>query len=182
MTAPTTTLTMETPTFQHLLESVWSGALRWASRLTGNLADAEDLRQNAALRALKGFRTFRQGSNFKAWFNRIILNCHRDALRRYSRRPSTVTIAEEVLDPELLAGRALDPAEAAFARMRSDELRAALGRLPAAFREAASLYYLEDRPYQDIAQLLGRPTGTVRSRLNRARGLLQRELAPHLAP
>ena len=181
MTAPTATLAAGAPTFHQLLESAWSGALRWASRLTGNLADAEDLRQDAALRALKGFRTFRQGSNFKAWFNRIILNCHRDTVRRYSRRPPTITIVEELLDPELLARKGLGPDEAAFDRMRFEELRRALARLPDAFRRAAVLFYLEDFPYRDIARILGCPVGTIRSRLSRARSLLRQDLEPQIA-
>lgn len=177
MTAPATTLDVPAGSFQALLESAWNGALRWAWRLTGDEADAEDLRQDAALRALKGWGTFRQESNFTAWFNQIILNCHRDAIRRSGRRPATVIIAEDALDLEPLTGKEPDPAERTIGRIRYEEVRDALGRLPAAFRDAAVLYYLEDRPYHEIARALDCPVGTVRSRLSRARALLQLDLA-----
>lgn len=158
------------------LEASWTRAFRWACCLTGDETQAQDLRQDAALRAIRGYRTFRSGGNFGAWFRQIMVNCHRDAYRRRRRRP--LAFAGDAATVELLAPRESSGDQEAheLRRLTVQQVRAEVDRLPEPFRHTAQMHYLEDRTYPEIAQLLGCPIGTVRSRLNRSRHLLQEAL------
>lgn len=154
-----------------------------AYNLTGNAADAEDLLQEAALLAFRGFDSFEKGTNFKGWFYRILTNAYISRYRRRKRAGEQVDI-DDVPDLFLyrrsvdagLTPDAPDPATALLDRLGVDEIRAALDRLPDEYRMAAVLYFMEDLSYQEIADALDIPVGTVRSRLHRGRKLLQREL------
>lgn len=158
-------------------------AYGYALRLTRNAADAEDLVQDATLHALRGFGTFMPGSNFKAWFFRVLTNCHRMTWRARMRRLWTVSAGDA---PELylyaqygatgLPVEGDDPAGEVIGRLTQEAVLEAIRRLPADYREAAALYFTEDFSYEEIAEVLNIPVGTVRSRLHRARRLLQRAL------
>ncbi len=169
MTAPRTVVP-----FDELLEAAWTGAFRSACRLTGgDETEAQDLRQDAALRAFRGFRTFRSGSNFGAWFRQIMLNCHRDSYRRRLRRPLAYAGDAAALDV-LARGQPVQDQEAReIGRLTAQRIRAALKRLPEPFRDTARLRYVEDLSYQEVAATLACPLGTIRSRLNRARRMLR---------
>jgi RNA polymerase sigma-70 factor (ECF subfamily) len=159
--------------FEALLRDVLESGYRTALRLTGNSNDAEDLLQDASLLALKGFASFRVGSNFKAWFFRILFNRFYSVYRRGRRRGTAVDIGEA---PE---GLVFDRAEAAGLLKDADPVAAVFARLDVeAITEAlfATLYFTQDFSYQDIARVLEVPVGTVRSRLHRARRVLQRAL------
>lgn len=168
--------------FEELLRPVLEPAYRTALRLTGNGADAEDLLQDASLLALRGFASFRLGSNFKAWFFRILFNRFYSVYRRQRRAGASVDIDEapesHVFDRAVAAGllKDPDPAAAVFGRMEVETVTEALNALPDDYRSVATLYFTQDFSYQDIAQVLEVPIGTVRSRLHRARGLLQQSL------
>jgi len=171
-----------TEEFEALVVPVLDSAYRTALRLAGNQAAAEDLVQDAALLALRGFGSFRKGTNFKAWFFRILMNRFYSDYRR-ARRAGTPVDLEDT--PELyLRSRAEaagiigpdDPADAVIDRIDTELAVAALDALPDEFRTAATLYFTQDFSYQEIADVLGVPIGTVRSRLHRARRLLQRTL------
>jgi len=154
-----------------------------AYSLTHDRADAEDLVQEAALLALKAFGQFTPGTNFKAWFYRILVNAFYGQLRKQRRQGETVDLENL---PSLylygkttalgLQGQTDDPAGALLSRLDAESIVAALEALPQEYRVACSLYFIQDFSYEDIAQTLDVPLGTVRSRIHRGRKLLQQRL------
>ena len=170
-------------TFEELLAPIVAPAYRTAARMTGNSSDAEDLVQEASLLAYRGFSGFEEGSNFKAWFFRILTNCFYSNHRRDQRRPATVDL-EDTPDiymylhalQEGLPCQGPDPAAQLFDQLDNDEVAAAIESLPEEYRVVASLYFTQDFSYQEIAQVLACPVGTVRSRLHRSRRMLQKAL------
>lgn len=142
-----------------------------AYRLTGNDADAQDLVQEVLLRVRRGLETYRPGS-LEGWLSRITTNAFLDEVRRRRRRP-TVALPD---DPDrLLAGS--DDAEATLAAMTlPDDVQDALRSLPDDFRAAVVLCDVVGLPYDEIAEQLGVPVGTVRSRIHRGRAALRRVL------
>jgi len=154
-----------------------------ALRLLRNRADAEDLVQEAALGACRGYATFQPGTNFKAWFFRILTNCYYARHRRQRHEGPPVEFDET---PELYlysqtAALGLhqppgDPAQALLNRLDSEQIAAALLGLPEEYRVVSTLYFIEDFSYEQTAGILGIPVGTVRSRLHRARKILQKLL------
>ncbi|HEU5170250.1 MAG TPA: sigma-70 family RNA polymerase sigma factor [Gemmatimonadales bacterium] len=169
--------------FEALLGPVLGSAYGSALHLTRNPADADDLVQEASLLAYRGFGSFERGTNFKAWFFRILTNCFYSSYRKRRRQGALIDL-EDV--PELyLYSRVLemggpvageDPAAAVLGKMDSEQVAEAIDALPEEYRVVATLYFLQDFSYQEIAGVLGCPVGTVRSRLHRGRRLLQRAL------
>ncbi|MGH9362202.1 MAG: sigma-70 family RNA polymerase sigma factor [Thermoanaerobaculia bacterium] len=171
------------PSFESLLGQILPGAYRVACPLTGNGADAEDLIQEAALLAFRAFASFAPGSDFKAWFYKILTNRHYERFRRSARRPATVAL-EEASDLYLYRRTAEaglhrgcdDPAALVMSKLTTEQVMAAIADLPDEFRAVATLHFVEDMSYQEMAGVLACPAGTVRSRLHRGRKLLQRRL------
>jgi RNA polymerase sigma-70 factor (ECF subfamily) len=170
------------PPFAAELAGVLDAAYGTAYRLTGNAADAEDLVQDAALLAHRGYGSFRPGSNFRGWFYRILVNRFYSDYRR-RRRGGTAVDLEAVPETHLFrqaeaAGlvRDRDPAADLLSRLDEAAINAVLSALPDDFRAVATLYFQQDLSYQEIATMLDIPIGTVRSRLHRARRLLQAQL------
>jgi RNA polymerase sigma-70 factor, ECF subfamily len=131
--------------------------------------DAEDVVQEAAVRAFRFFESFR-GENSRAWFLSIVRNTAFTALKRNRMNEETVVFDEEFHGsqiPALDAGIALDRAH------DRETVRAAIEQLPAEFREAITLRELEGMSYKEIADVAGVPIGTIMSRLARARRQLQ---------
>jgi RNA polymerase sigma-70 factor, ECF subfamily len=169
--------------FEELLLPLLGGAYTTALRLTRSPADAEDLVQDAALRAWRGFGSFLPGSNFTAWFFRILTNAYLNQYRKEKREGTPVELEDT---PELylytqtaesgLHARSADPASALMAQFDAEQVSDALAKLPEEYRTVATLYFGSDLSYQDIAAALDIPIGTVRSRLHRARRMLQRLL------
>jgi RNA polymerase sigma-70 factor, ECF subfamily len=145
-----------------------------AYRLTGNDADAQDLVQEVLLRVRRGLTTYRPGS-LEAWLSRITTNAFLDETRRRKRRPSE-PLPE---DPDrVLAGG--DDAATALARATlSDDVQDALRALPDEYRAAVVLCDVVGLPYHEIADQLGVPVGTVRSRIHRGRAALRTALVDH---
>jgi RNA polymerase sigma-70 factor, ECF subfamily len=168
--------------FEMMLRSVITAAYGVALRLTGNRQDAEDLVQEAALSALRGRSTFRAGSNFKAWFFKIVMNRFYTAHRKQRALTSIhdVEDAHEMYLYERTAEAGLlqqsDPVQATIGRLASEDVAAALASLPDEFRAVCTMYFMEDFSYEEIAEMLGIPLGTVRSRLHRGRRMLQKRL------
>jgi RNA polymerase sigma-70 factor (ECF subfamily) len=161
------------------MPSLYSAALR----MTRHAADAEDLVQETYLRAYRGFGSFEQGTNLKAWLYRILTNTFINRYRAAKRRPDETDL-EEVED--LYLYRRLGGLEGARASrsaedelldvLTEDEVREAVESLPENFRLAVLLADVEGFSYKEIAEILDIPIGTVMSRLHRGRRALQKRL------
>jgi len=162
-----------------LMPQLYSAALR----LTRNPADAEDLVQEAYLRAYRGFAGFTPGTNLKAWLYRILTNTFINNYRKKQRQPVTV-LEDEIPDwylyDHLADGSATGDTASAEAqvleRMPDEDVRAALDALPEAFRMAVWLADVEGFAYKEIAEIMDIPIGTVMSRLHRGRKSLEKML------
>lgn len=169
--------------FEELLEPVLDVAYRIAYYLTRNPDEARSLVQEAALRAFRSFHTFRAGTNFKAWFSTILTNAFREECRRRKRHPEPVNLDEA---PDLFLYRSMmtagasiqdsDPAAEVIGSLRSEQVAEALERLPEEYRTVCTLYFVQELTYPEIAEIVGCPIGTIRSRLHRGRKILQRAL------
>ena len=144
-------------------------AYNLARFLMRNDQDAEDVVQEAAMRAFRFFESFR-GENSRAWFLSIVRNTAFTALKRNRMDEETI-----VFDEELHGGQipSLDPGIALDRAQDQQTVRAAIEQLPAEFREAITLRELEGMSYKEIADVAGVPIGTIMSRLARARRQLQ---------
>lgn len=154
-------------------------AYRLAHWLTGNRTDAEDVVQDASLRAFRAIRSFTGGSA-RAWLLTIVRNTAYSWLRK--NRPAAVVTVEDLEAVELAQANPGDPdaetPEAAFsARADAEQLRAAIAALPPPFRETLVLRDIEGLDYREIAQATEVPIGTVMSRLARARRRLTATIA-----
>jgi RNA polymerase sigma-70 factor (ECF subfamily) len=146
---------------------------RVALRLTGDSSAAEDLVQDTMLRAIRGWKSFRPGSNARAWLVTILRNQFINGWRSQKRSPSGIdmdTIPEpaDPTDP--------DPEGRFFTELVDEEVIRAVDSLPEDFREVLVLSDMEGLPYAEIAASLEIPVGTVKSRLFRARRILQGQL------
>ncbi len=156
---------------------------RIALRLSGSPQTAEELVQETYLRALRAWESYRPGTNLAAWLATILRNVYLDEARKQSRRP-----AVEVLDDESeyflydqLAGETPPQThEVVLNRLSGEAILDAIANLPENFREAVVLVDVGDFSYQDAAEILDVPIGTVMSRLHRGRRLLKRALAEQI--
>ena len=146
-----------------LLDPLYNFA-RW---LSGDPDEARDLVQETFAKALKGLGTFKEGTNFRAWMFRILRNTFRTSRSGLERR-STEQEDEEGLG-ESAAATQDTPEEALVRRADIELVRKAIARLPAAFQEVLLLADIEEMKYQEVADTLDIPIGTVMSRLARAR-------------
>ncbi|MEY2567725.1 MAG: hypothetical protein QOE35_2254 [Actinomycetota bacterium] len=143
-----------------------------AYRLTGNEADAQDLVQEALLRVRRGLPTYRPGS-MEGWLSRITTNAFLDEVRRRRRRP--VDALPD--DPDAALPPAASADEVLASSALPEDVQGALVQLPAEFRAAVVLCDVVGLGYAEIAESLGVPVGTVRSRIHRGRALLREALA-----
>ncbi len=156
-----------------------------ALRLTGNADDAAEIAQEAFLKAWRALGAFRGESAFYTWLFRITVNEARTRQRARAARPAPLSLdaarREDGPTPvEAAAARTPDPSDEA-ARAESRRLvEEGLGRLELEHREIIVLRDIEGRDYEEIADVLGCPRGTVKSRLHRARAALRGLLAPAL--
>lgn len=182
--AQTVQRTADAPdTIEPLLRAVLGPAYNFAVRLTRDETDAEDLLQESALRACRFFHQFQPGTNFRAWFFKIMANCYYSELRRDGRRGQSVSIDDAPplhlyvhLSEMGLQSPESDPAAAFLDRMGTDRIGRALEEIPEEYRAVATLYFVDDFKYEEISEVLGIPLGTVRSRLHRGRKILQKKL------
>jgi RNA polymerase sigma-70 factor (ECF subfamily) len=151
-----------------------------ARHLTRNASDAEDLVQEAYLRAYRGFARFQPGTNLRAWLHRILMNTFINHYHKRRRLPEL--LLGEGNDHASLGGRTVerDPAPSAedlvVASLPDEALQQALASLPAQFRMAVLLADVQGFSYKEIAELAGVPIGTVMSRLHRGRKALSKQL------
>ena len=151
-----------------------------AMRLTRNPSDAEDLLQETYLRAYRGFGSFKEGTNLRAWLYRILTNAFINTYRKRQREPQTISdgeVEEWYLYDRLGADGAEASAETQVLENLPDEdVQEALASLPDQFRLAVLLADVEGFSYKEIAEILDVPIGTVMSRLHRGRRALERRL------
>jgi RNA polymerase sigma factor (sigma-70 family) len=132
--------------------------------------DAQDVVQEAYLRALKGFKGFR-GVDARAWLLTIVRNTAYTYTGKYSRLSNTIPFEEAIHSTPVD-----EPVPESFHEERKRQLHEALSRLPAGYREVLVLYEMEGWSYKQMASALNVPMGTVMSRLSRARQSLREEL------
>jgi RNA polymerase sigma-70 factor (ECF subfamily) len=140
---------------------------RTAYRMSRNPADAEDLVQETFLRAYRAFDTYQAGTNIRAWLYTILYRVRTDTFRKAGRSPQTVELVDEPPVP---------PPQEALAGGQED-LERALAALPEPFQSAVLLRDVEELSYDEIAEVLRVPVGTVMSRIHRGRAQLRALLA-----
>ncbi|MFO8079849.1 MAG: sigma-70 family RNA polymerase sigma factor [Armatimonadota bacterium] len=149
-----------------------------ALRMAGNPADAEDVAQEALMKAYGAFDRFELGTNFRAWVLRILTNTYINEFRRRRRTPDMTdwdNLPREALGKIAEDGED-DPELALLEDALDAEVEQALSEIPEVFREAVLLCDMHEMTYNEIAETLDIPIGTVRSRIARGRGLLQEKL------
>ena len=166
-----------------------------AVRLTRSSADAEDLVAESVARAWVAFDTLEDDNRFRPWMFRILHNCFISNYRRKSARPTEVNYYEAAgSDPEAEQHEVLslliqqpddfllwwaNPEHEFANRLLGKDIIRAIEELPEAFRTAVLLINVEDLSYDEAADVLGVSPGTIRSRMNRGRTLLQKALWQH---
>lgn len=156
-----------------------------ALRLTRSRPAAEDLVQDAMLKAWRSFHTFREGTNARAWLYRILINAHLDRHRKETRTPEVVP--EDVSDSYVYTrawesaglSDAGNPEVQVLDAIMDAAVRESLEALPLPFRAAVLLVDIEGFSYREAAEILGVPVGTVMSRLYRGRHALRRRLGEY---
>lgn len=161
------------------LPQLYSAALR----MTRNPADAEDVLQEALLKAYRGYHTFQAGTNLRAWLYRILTNTFINRYRQATRRPNEVELGD--LEDMYLFQRMGEPGpggaepsaeDQALEAIVDEDIKAALESLPDNFRIPVLLADVEGFSYKEIAEIMDTPIGTVMSRLHRGRKALQAAL------
>jgi RNA polymerase sigma-70 factor (ECF subfamily) len=153
--------------FEELALPLFDALYNFARWLVHDSHDAEDLVQETYLKALRSFASFQPGTNFRAWMFRILRNNFLSSRSKLERR-MTVAMDSEEDGPELAVDTET-PETILMSRFNSQLMRRAIDDLPVQYREALLLCEVEEMSYQEIAQVLSIPIGTVMSRLARAR-------------
>ena len=153
---------------------------RVARHLAGSREEAEDLVQETYARAFRSWRSFQPGTNLRAWLLRILTNLNIDRGRRKQRAPQTTPLEANdyyLYDKLAESDGAVTDEERVVERLSQDDIVSALAAVPHDFRDVIVLVDIGDFSYQDAANILDIPIGTVMSRLHRGRRILKRELA-----
>jgi len=151
----------------------------YALRMTGNRDDANDLLQETFLKAYRFWDKFEQGTNLRAWLFRIMKNTYINLYRKESKEPEKVDYDEIEGFYNLIRDQNSDDndlQEKMFGQLLDDDVSKALELLPEEFRTVVILCDIEGLAYEEIAEFLQVPVGTVRSRLHRGRKLLYAQL------
>lgn len=153
-------------------------------RLTSDPNDAEDLVQDTIVKAYRFFSSYEKGTNAKAWLFRILKNSYINNYRKKSKKPQEVDYDEVATFYETIRAERTETSDLEdkmFRELIDDELSNALDNIPEDFRTVVLLCDVEDFTYEEIANMLDVPIGTIRSRLHRGRNLLKAELMDYAA-
>lgn len=154
--------------------------LRTALRMTRNQGDAEDLVQEAIVKAYRNWDKFEPGTNCRAWLFRIMTNIFINEYRSKSRSPVSIDVDD--IDENYLYGQLAslgpenNPERELFNKILDDDIKKTIDELPDDFKMVVVLSFIEDFSYQEIADIMDLQLGTVKSRLHRGRKLLQKQL------
>jgi RNA polymerase sigma-70 factor (ECF subfamily) len=162
---------LPTANFADLALPLFDQLYNFAHWLTQDRHEAEDLVQETFAKGLRGFQSFQPGTNFRAWMFRILRNTF---LTSRTGLKYTVPLEEDA--SETIPSADLSPEDLLVEQANRDAVRQALNELSIAFREILLLCDVEEMSYEEIAQVLTIPTGTVMSRLHRARKALRTRL------
>ncbi len=166
------------PPFEEALLTHLDSLLGLALRLANGLrAPAEDLVQEASMRAFKSYQDLRSQKKFKSWLFQILVNTH---INEFHRRAREVPIVDVELTETLLESASMEqvstPEEHLFEQLLDGEIQDALDWLPMEFRTVVWLSDVEELSYREIGEVIGCPLGTVASRLYRGHSLLRERL------
>lgn len=165
---------MDPAFFEMLAMPLFDQLYNLAHWLTGDRTDAEDLVQETYAKALRGFKSFEEGTNLRAWMFRILRNTFLTS-RTGLQVQNTVLIDDES-DGVSLATDNITPESLLLQLEDSQTVMNAVAELPIAYREMILLSDIEELSYKEIAQVLAVPIGTVMSRLSRGRKMLRQAL------
>jgi len=148
----------------------------FALRMTLSQVDAEDLVQETFLKAFRFFSSFEEGTNCKAWLFRILKNTHINRYRRDRKLPAIVAYDDSAENAQAVWAEPSDLAIDMFRNLLDDDVTRAIESLPEDFRTVVILCDIEGFTYEEIAEFIDAPVGTVRSRLHRGRRVLRETL------
>jgi RNA polymerase sigma-70 factor, ECF subfamily len=157
--------------FEECAMPLFGSLYNFAMWLARSREEAEDLVQETYVKALKGFSSFQPGTNFRAWMFRILRNAFLNS--RTGLKVSQTAHLELEIDSPLMPVAEHTPESILLRQIDHETLYRAIEELPVVFREVLLLRDLEEMNYQEIAEALSVPIGTVMSRLSRARRLLR---------
>lgn len=160
------------------LDSLYNFGLR----LTADPIDAEDLVQDTIVKAFRFFGSYEKGTNAKAWLFRILKNSYINGYRKKTKTPQQVDYNEVAVFYETIRAEHTESSNLErnmYRQMMDDDLSRALNSIPEDFRTVVLLCDVEDFTYEEIANMLDVPIGTIRSRLHRGRNLLKAQLVEY---
>jgi RNA polymerase sigma-70 factor, ECF subfamily len=161
----------ESVAFELLVEMHRPAILAHASRILRDSEDAQDAVQDTFLKACRAIGNFKSGRPMLPWLMRICSNCSVDIIRSRRNRSENIETYEHALFDERI-----DVANDLEVSVASDSLRAAIARLPKRYREIILMRHYRHMDVNEIAEVLGKPEGTIKSWLFRARALLRKDL------
>ncbi len=165
---------MDPEFFEMLAMPLFDQLYNLAHWLTGDRSDAEDLVQETYAKALKGFKSFEEGTNLRAWMFRILRNTFLTS--RTGLKVQNTVLIEDEIDGVDLAAHNTTPELLLLQLENSQSVMHALAELPVPYREMILLSDMEELSYKEIAEVLAVPIGTVMSRLSRGRKMLREAL------
>jgi RNA polymerase sigma-70 factor, ECF subfamily len=163
--------------FEELAMPHFAKLYNFAHWLTQDRAAAEDLVQETYMKALRGFSSFQQGTNFRAWMYKILRNTFLTTQTGLKAWALVSLDSDGEGDPPTEPAASGTPESVLLARVQQETIQSALESLPVKFREIVLLCDLEEMTYQEIGETLGIPIGTVMSRISRARKAMRGLLA-----
>src|SRR5881396_754513 len=170
--------------FSELVRRFQARVTNLVSRVLNDREASDDLAQEVFVRVFVHRRNYRRGSKFSTWLFTIAANLAKNEIRRRVRRRNWFSLdaLQEIVSDSAI--QLADPKEGHDVSLQRAQLQQAVGRaiavVPEKYRIALVLRDIEGFAYEEIGQMLGIPGGTVRSRINRARGILKRKLKPLL--